>query len=440
VKQAAVARSAGTLAVKGGRVDDLLQVVADRLGDLERAGLRQAIEIGEAADAAALRTTLKRYRALEADAERAQRSLEYLALQASLRGGEILLMLDPGGPGRGKKSERMRAAEEAGLNGREARRLVALAGIEDEVREAIVEQLVAAKKRVTVRAVVDLAERRTSIGTDEWYTPKSIADAARRVFGGRPDCDPASCVVAQLMIAAARWWSASEPELGEAEVAAKVTQAKFDRARKSWVGVGTVYRFPTGEVIEPDAAIEDEAKRAKAFAKAANLHGRISQAHQLRGTVWLNPPYSFPAPFVRAVLEAFLGLTLEEVWTKHAADLRTSEEALDEDPESAATWRARALELAASKPKGKVTEAIILVNVATSTAVGRYLLGCCSAACFVAERISFRDAHGDEEGNNNNRNEQVIFYLGSRPAVFGREFARFGQLMVRAPEQWRAAA
>lgn len=427
-------------AIQGGRVDEFVRVVAEHLVALQRLDLREAVELGEAADAAALRTRLKRYRAIEADAERAQRALEHLALQAQLRAGELLLELDAGGPGRGKKSERTAAAEEAGLDGRQARRLVELAELDEEVREEIVEQLVGAGKRVTVRGVLDVAERRTSVGSDEWYTPREFADAARRVFGGRPDCDAASCPVAQIVIGAARWWSAAEPELGEAERAAGISARKLAAMRKAWGGVGVVYRFPTGEVIEPDEAIEDEAKRAKAFAKVANLHGRISHAHQLRGTVWLNPPYSFPSPFVRAVIEGYLGSSLEDLWQRYAAELGTTEAVLDETTLTASTWRASAIRQAtrALEEAHAITEAIILVNVATATAAGQQLLAACSAVCFVSRRISFRDAHGEQQDGN--RYEQAVFYLGRRPQVFAREFGPFGHVMVQVPEEWRDAA
>lgn len=401
--------------------------------------LRSLVELGQAADRAAEQTTLKRYRRLKADAERAQRALEGLAMKAQLRAGEVLLSLDGGGPGRGKKSERTRAREAAGLDGREARRLVELAELDEDVREQACEQLAEAGKRVTVRSVLAIAQRRTSVGSDEWYTPKAYAEAARRVFGGYPDCDAASCSVAQATIRAKRFWSAAALEFGEAERAAGIKRREFLRMkREEWAGAGVLYQFPTGEVIEPDDKIEDEAKRAKAFAKRANAEGRLGHAHQLRGTVWLNPPYSFPAPFVRAVIEGYVGTTLEDAWSRYAEALGTTETALDADEDTAATWRSTALERAAASKSGPITEAIVLVNVATSTAAGQNLLATSSAACFVARRISFLDAHG--EAQDGNRYEQVVFYLGERPEVFAREFSRFGAVVIRAPEAWRSAA
>ncbi len=417
-------------------VDDLVRVVAERLETLEQLDLRELVELGEAADAVALQARLTRYRRIEADAARAALALEALALQAQVRAGEILAQLDAGGPGRGRRGERTQAAEAAGIEPRTARRLVELAELGDEAREQIVEQLVEAGRRVTVRGVLVVAQRRRSVGTNEWYTPREYADAARRVFGGPPDCDPASCTVAQAVIGAARWWSAAAPKFGEAEVAAGLTRRQFQRLRTGWAGVGVLYEPSTGEVIEPDQEIEDEGRRAKAFARVANASGRISHASALRGSCWLNPPYAFPSPFVRAVIEGYLGALLEELWSQYVAELGTSEDELDADPETSATWRATALTLAHAN--GPITEAIVLVNVATSTAIGQYLLATCSAVLFAARRIAFLDAHGEQQAGN--RYEQAVFYLGPRPEAFAREFRRFGLVVVQEPEHWRAAA
>lgn len=422
-----------TVPVRGG-VEKLVRDVAElaeRIGELD---LREAVELGQQADEAAQATTLAHYRRIEADADRAQRALERLSFEAHLHAGQILARLDGGAPGRGKKSERAHAIEEAGLDTRLARRLVELAQLdEDEIDDAR-EQLVEAGKRVTVRGVIAVATKR-SAGTGEWYTPAEYVDAVAQVFGGPPDRDPASCLVAQALIGASRWWSAATPELGPDEIATGITEPMFAELLESHAGVGLIYHFETGEVIEPDPSLEPR-KRAKAFAKAANSSGRLSHAGELAGKVYLNPEYGFPQPFVRAVLEGYFGRPLEAIWSAAAAELGRTEVELDADPERAAAWRAEAL--ARATALGPVKEAIVLVNVATGTAAGQWLLAAQSAACFVAGRISFRDRLGEPQDGN--RYEQVVFYLGEHRDRFLREFACFGICVApgrrsTAPEQ-----
>lgn len=394
--------------VEAGTVDQVVEAVAYKVEQLGRMDLREVIEVAREAEVLASAAKLKRYRRIEANSDRAQRALEGLSLQASRRAGELLVELDGGGPGRGKKSPRTSAAEEAGLDGRAARRLVELAEIEEDLVELVREQIAGSGKRLTVRGVIAAATKRTSVGSDEWYTPEDVAEAMRAVFGGDPDWDPASCAVAQRVIRAKRWCSAALPTLGEAEKAAGITSREFAKLKKSHGGVGQIYRWPSGEVITPDEAIEDEAKRAKAFAKVAN-RGRISHGSELRGKVYANPPYAFPAPFIRAVLEAYLGCELPEGPLHDGFFDREQADA-------------------------PVTEAILLVNVATGTVAGQWLLEAADAIVWPRGRFSFLDAHGKPQSGN--RYEQMIAYLGQDPASFLAEFGQFGA----SSRPWRAAA
>jgi hypothetical protein len=106
------------------------------------------------------------------------------------------------------------------------------------------------------------------------------------------------------------------------------------------------------------------------------------------GTVWLNPPYSKPAPFVtKLIIERDLGNT---------------------------------------------TAAIIITNNGTETAWGQALLAR-YPVCFVGagssggngSRISFWQADPDEP-KKGNRYAQMIFYLGNEPEKFAKVFGQFG--------------
>lgn len=383
-----------TLALlQGGTIDTVLEAVARQVAQIAKMDLREAVEAAREAEVLAKAVKLQRYRRIEDHAGEAQRALEGLALQASRRAGELLAGLDGGGPGRGRKSERTAIAEEAGIDGRLVRRLVELAELDDERVELVRDELLEAGKRLTVRGVLSAASKRVSVGSDEWYTPPEVAEAVHRVFGGPPDCDPASCPVAQRVIQADRYWSAAPPTLGEAEKAAGITTREFAQIKKAHAGVGQVLSWPDGTPLDP--AVEG-------FAKAAN-RGRISHASDLAGKVFCNPPYAFPAPFVRAVIEGYLWHELED-------------EPLDE---------------AYFEPCGRdrgaaVTEAILLVNVATGTTAGQWILDAADRICWPRGRFAFLDAHG--EAQKGNRYEQLVAYFGDQPDVFAREFGPFGSI------------
>lgn len=373
--------------LQGGTVDAVLEAVARQVGQIAKMDLREAVEAAREAEVLAQAVKLQRYRRIEDHAGEAQRALEGLALQASRRAGELLAQLDAGGPGR-RKSERTAVAEEAGIDGRLVRRLVELAELDDERVELVRDELIEAGKRLTVRGVLAAASKRVSVGSDEWYTPEAVAEAVRRVFGGPPDCDPASCPVAQRVIQARRFWSAAPPTLGEAEKAAGITARELARIKKAHAGVGQILSGPGGEPLDPTA---------DHFAKVAN-RGRISHAGELEGKVFCNPPYAFPAPFVRAVIEGYL-------WHE-----------LSEGP----------LHDVGRDSIAPIEEAILLVNVATGTTAGQWILDAADRICWPRGRFAFLDAHG--QAQRGNRYEQLVAYFGDQPDVFTREFREFGSI------------
>lgn len=423
-------------------VDELVERVAQIAESLEMMDLRELVEVAEEAGAAARAVELRRYQAIHADAGRAKRALEELAVQAQRRAGLLLREIEGGeqskGLGRGKgrtASPRAVAAAEAGIEKKAAHRMLQLAAMPEERVAKIREHLEETGKAVTVGAVLKAATK-VSLSpdhqSDEWYTPEDIAEAVRQVFGRHPDEDPASCAVGQQVIKALRWWSASKPVYGEAEKAAKITKSIFGLMLERWGGCGVIFDHRTGDPIEPDESIQDPQKRAKRFAILANKYGRIGHGQQLKGKVFTNPPYGFPAPFVRAVIEGYIGRTLEQAATEYAAELGRSEEDLDADEKIGATWRYEAVGVAAERygGTGPIVEAIVLVNVATGTEIQQYALAAAGGDCFFDGRIAFRDSHGEQRSGN--RYEQVAYFFGRRDAAFTVEFSRFGQVTRRA--------
>lgn len=106
-------------------------------------------------------------------------------------------------------------------------------------------------------------------------------------------------------------------------------------------------------------------------------------AHDWAGRVFLNPPYSNPAPFVAKLLEA-LGT-------------------------------------------GDVPEAIVLTNNTTDTEWAQSLLDASAAVCFTRGRIAFDQV--DKEGRRteipNTRQGQIFFYLGNDADSFVEAFEEF---------------
>lgn len=116
------------------------------------------------------------------------------------------------------------------------------------------------------------------------------------------------------------------------------------------------------------------------------------------GTVWHNPPYSRPAPFVAKLIAEY--------------------------------------------EAGNITAAILLVNTGTETQWGQSLLTR-YPVCFVGahgerrSRISFwRD--DPTQPDNRNRYSQMIFYLGNQPEQFVSVFQQFGAILDADRNQWQS--
>lgn len=159
--------------------------------------------------------------------------------------------------------------------------------------------------------------------SDEYYTPPYIIEAARQVLG-KIDLDPASCTLAQKVI------------------------------------------------------------KANVFINKAN--NSLDKRYPWLGRVWLNPPFSNPAPFIAKLIDEY--------------------------------------------DAGRVKAAITLVNNGTETQWGQSLLRR-YPVCFVGahdgkgSRLAFWRTDPDEP-RTGNRYAQMIFYLGPKVETFREVFSQFG--------------
>jgi len=346
-------------------IDELVSFLAALAVGVEALPLAKIMEAARTSDAMA--AYMRKCKSTVEEAERGQRALEGFALQARLVGGRVLAAADPGSKGSGKKSERRLLCEEVGLTHQDAQRQVKLSELSKEQIDSIASRLEKKGKRLTVRSVLDMAK---SVGGgesygDEWYTPRDFLDAVRKAAGGRIDCDLTSCLLAQRNVMARAWYSLRSPHdkaEQEAARAAGMTAKEIEQACEAWKGLGEV---------------KDE---------------RLTQ--KPAGFVFVQPPYSCPAPTIRTVLDGY-------------------------------------------KPGkgGLVKEAVILVNVATASAVQQELLGASTARLWVGKgkaskkaRMSFISPTG--KAAEHNRYDQVAYYVGARATTFAAALGGWGTVKI----------
>jgi phage N-6-adenine-methyltransferase len=141
--------------------------------------------------------------------------------------------------------------------------------------------------------------------------------------------------------------------------------------------------------LDPASCPEAQAnvRATKYFTKADD-----GLAQEWGGRVWLNPPYSNPAPWVKKLIEEY--------------------------------------------ESGRVSEAILLVNDATDTTWFHEALQACSAICFMRGRIKF--LHRDKGETGPARQGQNFLYFGDGVEKFARRFSDVGQVV--RPHQPKPAA
>lgn len=360
-------------------VDEVVHRVAEIAESLELVDLREAIEIAEEAAALAAHKRLKRYVAIHDDADKARRSLQGLAVQAERHAGKLLSEFDghapAGGRGKGKaKSERAKVAEDLGIERRKAGRLVELAEIPDEVIPAICAQLEAKGKAVTTTGVIKAAKSESVI------VPGTTRD----------DCytQPDFFVPVRKTFGGAT----------DSDLTSCLTAQGWIRARAWWS-----LRSPHDKDEQARARAAwtamgwSEAKQRKAIEHAIETwrglggekDGRLSQ--KPAGTTFGQPPYSCPEATIYTITDEY-------------------------------------------KAK-RVTQAIILLNCATETAVQQHLLELSSARLWIGKgedhhrtRMAFYRPTGQQQKQNDRG--QVAYFLGDKPTTFAANFGGWGVVKI----------
>ena len=105
-------------------------------------------------------------------------------------------------------------------------------------------------------------------------------------------------------------------------------------------------------------------------------------AHEWRGRVWLNPPYSRPEIFIAKLLAEFWG--------------------------------------------GRVTQAILLTHTYNGSGWFHEALAAAAVYCLLSRRIRFVNAGKGKLASP--QLGQTIFYFGDRPGAFAEHFAEFGHI------------
>ncbi len=135
--------------------------------------------------------------------------------------------------------------------------------------------------------------------------------------------------------------------------------------------------------IDLDPATSEHAQKTVRAKKFFTVEDDCFE-HEWAGSIWLNPPFNKPSPFIERLVEA--------------------------------CWSG--------------SQAILLTNNNTDTKWWQLAASNSSAVCFTDHRIKFYNIHGDESSPTNG---QTFFFLGSDAAAFTDEFKQHGLIMRRHP-------
>lgn len=359
-------------------VDEVVRRVAEIAESLEGTDLRELVEIAEAADLAARQAGLRRYMAIHDDADKARRALQGLAVQAERRAGRLLRDLDAEAPAAGRvgraKSERARVADEAGIERTKAARMVKLAEIPDEQIPAICSSLEAKGKAVTITGVLSEAK------SESVLVPGTTRD----------DCytQPDFFVPVRKTFGGAIDSDLTSCLTAQGWIRARVwwsLRSPHDkdeqaRAREAWTAMGW-------SEAKQREALEYAIKTWRGL--GGEKDGRLTQ--RPAGSTFGQPPYSCPEATIYTITDEY-------------------------------------------KAK-RVTQAIILLNCATETAVQQHLLELSSARLWVGKgedhqrtRMAFFRPNGVQQKQNDRG--QVAYYLGDKPTTFKAHFAGWGVVKI----------
>ena len=115
----------------------------------------------------------------------------------------------------------------------------------------------------------------------------------------------------------------------------------------------------------------------------ADIFFNFDRIKMVRGTVWMNPPYSQP------LVSKFCDKFIER------------------------------------KMIGAITQGCVILNNVTETKFLQKMLVCCTAICLIKGRVKFLDAEGNIV-NSSPLQGQIILYFGPHRDKFAKVFNKFG--------------
>lgn len=140
-----------------------------------------------------------------------------------------------------------------------------------------------------------------------------------------------------------------------------------------------------------------------------------------RGRIWLNPPYSKPAPAVHKLVAGVeLFREVMDYWAERLTEVSSREELV-----------AEVERVALFDDDDYVTSALLLVNSDTSAIWYQAALRSCSVALLFDKRQPhWTPKTGPDKPQKGNRNSQTLFYFGDDIPLFHAAFGDSGSIVA----------